>query len=83
MRQDIVIVDRSVIGDAFDDVDRLLIAPANRPRSTATRGHKYRFAQRSALVVLHGHRLASVSSGVNVLARRGRVASTGVASAGA
>ena len=81
MRQDVVIVDGSVVGDAFDDVDGLLIAPTDRPCSTATRGHEDRFAHRSALFILHGYGLAPVSGGVNVLARRGIVASIGIACA--
>ncbi len=44
VRQNVVVVDRSVVGDALDVIDWLLVAPTNRPCSTATRCYKDCFA---------------------------------------
>lgn len=68
VRKNVVVVDGGIAGDTLDDIDGLLVAPTDRPTSTATRCYENCFAQRRALFVLHGHSLAPVSSGVDVLA---------------
>ena len=77
VREHVVVVDRSIIADSFDEIDGLLAAPTDGPMSTAARRHKDRFSQGSAVGVGHGHCLAPVASGLavgasgrNVLASR-------------
>ena len=62
----VVVIDRSIIADAFDEIDRFLAAPTDGPMSTAARRHKDCFSQGSAVGVGHGHCLAPVASGFGV-----------------
>ena len=62
----VVVIDCSVIADAFDEIDRFLPAPTDGPMSTAARRHKDCFSQGSAVGIGHGHCLAPVASGFGV-----------------